>query len=545
MKNKLINMKRSGLRITSKFWVFVAAFAMLSTFVSCGGDDPTDEPHLEVSPTILTVTETGEFKVKSNGDWEVTSSQGWCVVTPNKGSGDANVTVTVSEGGEGTAAVVTVKQTHLSATVTVTREIGDPNANPSVPVLTSGLTGGVAGISVFPAFEWSMSIDPDNDPVTYIVSYSKDGKTWRTSKTLTKCEYSMTEAPLDKMTEYSWKVTAKDNRGGESISEVGTFTTRNVGGYYHGEGRQILTHSKGSRGFRLVFTGDGFAAADYEDGGAFDAVIKEGVDGLFSFEPFATYKEYFDVYAVAAYSEERGISDKTLNVSKNTYFDVNYYEDPSMIIGADTRGDTKVYNHVKEALKINDASLKQSVIVVVANEIRYGGACYMPLDKRMLAVCAYSKDKLDPSGLLKGSYIHMIAHEVGGHAIGLLGEEYSSTGQEDESISGSDINNFREHVDVGYYNNVDLVSDRDKVKWKKYFGLKGYEAVGVFEGGETYGKGVWRAEELTCMDTNELYYSAPAREAIVKRIIEGTGGTFSFDEFIKNDKVKSLPPPVN
>lgn len=40
----------------------------------------------------------------------------------------------------------------------------------------------------------------------------------------------------------------------------------------------------------------------------------------------------------------------------------------------------------------------------------------------------------------------------------------------------------------------------------------------------------------SCMNNNIQYHSAISREAIVKRIMLYAGETYSFDEFVKNDK---------
>ena len=54
-----------------------------------------------------------------------------------------------------------------------------------------------------------------------------------------------------------------------------------------------------------------------------------------------------------------------------------------------------------------------------------------------------------------------------------------------------------------------------------------------------YTKGVWRPEYTSCMWDNRMYYNAPSREAIVRRIFKASGKTFSLTDFYANDKVKS------
>lgn len=56
----------------------------------------------------------------------------------------------------------------------------------------------------------------------------------------------------------------------------------------------------------LVVMGDGFIDEDYMPNGAFDAAAEKAVNAFFSVEPYPTYRNYFSVYKIVAYSEERG-----------------------------------------------------------------------------------------------------------------------------------------------------------------------------------------------------------------------------------------------
>ena len=60
--------------------------------------------------------------------------------------------------------------------------------------------------------------------------------------------------------------------------------------------------------------------------------------------------------------------------------------------------------------------------------------------------------------------------------------------------------------------------------------------VDIFEGGFMHSKGVFRSEQNSCMNNNIPYYNAISRESIVKRIMEYAGESYSFEEFVKNDK---------
>lgn len=211
-----------------------------------------------------------------------------------------------------------------------------------------------------------------------------------------------------------------------------------------------------------------------------------------------------------------------------------------MQIGDGRTGDSKVYDFVKVALNIPEAALKETIIILISNENKYGGACYMNLDKKTIAICSNSTLERDPSGVWRDME-HVIAHEAGGHAIGLLADEYANEGNEEKIVPANIVNTIKEFVKADCYGNIDLTNEKEYVKWKHFIGRPGYGEVGFYEGGHEYGKGVWRAEKITCMDNNAWYYSAPAREAIVRRIMQLSGDEFDMELFYTNDAVKAYP----
>ena len=62
------------------------------------------------------------------------------------------------------------------------------------------------------------------------------------------------------------------------------------------------------------------------------------------------------------------------------------------------------------------------------------------------------------------------------------------------------------------------------------------DIVDIFEGGYMHSRGVFRSEQNSCMNNDIPYYSTISRQSIVKRIKRYAGETFSFEDFVKNDK---------
>ena len=62
------------------------------------------------------------------------------------------------------------------------------------------------------------------------------------------------------------------------------------------------------------------------------------------------------------------------------------------------------------------------------------------------------------------------------------------------------------------------------------------DIVDIYEGGFMHNRGVFRSEQNSCMNNDIPYYSTISRESIVKRIKRYAGETYSFEEFVTNDK---------
>ena len=61
--------------------------------------------------------------------------------------------------------------------------------------------------------------------------------------------------------------------------------------------------------------------------------------------------------------------------------------------------------------------------------------------------------------------------------------------------------------------------------------------VSTYEGGfASYIQGIWRSEQVSCMDDNRAYFSAWQRWLIAKRIHDIAGESFDYNNFIANDQ---------
>ena len=137
-----------------------------------------------------------------------------------------------------------------------------------------------------------------------------------------------------------------------------------------------------------------------------------------------------------------------------------------------------------------------------------------------------------------GGFAHLVTHEGSGHGFGRLADEYTGNGQ----IPQKAIEDLDKSHQQGQFLNVTTTKEATSVYWADFIGRTGYEGVGFYEGAHTYGRGVWRCEERSCMIDNIFYFSVACRLAIVKRLKEIAGEPFELEDFITRD-IQKAPTP--
>lgn len=272
----------------------------------------------------------------------------------------------------------------------------------------------------------------------------------------------------------------------------------------------------------IVILGDGFRKQDLAYDGPFKSMVDRTVSALFSCEPMASYRDYFSIYAVAAESEESGTGVVTpKNTALQTYF-------LNEIVVTLNVNDQSVYRYM-EKTGINDRI--STIVIVLVNTTRTGGVTITWSDGRCISLCT---DATESNGL-EG----IIRHEVVGHSIGKLDEEYMYMSG---SVTEEFITSLKARHAKGQSLNIDTTNDPEKVAWKHFISVTGYEKVGCYwwEGGCIFsGGGVCKSENApSCMANNCAYFDAPSREQIVKHIKESVGEIYSFEDFIKEDKLR-------
>lgn len=413
-----------------------------------------------------------------------------------------------------------------------------PNEAPEAPELVSPAAD-ATGIAVNTVFSWSMATDPDGDELTYELQVSPDGGiSWPYTVATTTTSAKLGEL-LNKQFAYSWRVKVSDPFGGEAVSAPAAFRTGDGGGFSDGEVIEWQHETAGTqRPVHLVFMGDGFIAEDYVGGGAFEQAMKKAIDAIFSVEPYITYRDYFRVSAVIAHSRERGTTVlKDMGglgpgaQTRNTVFSTTLDGGGSTGVNGDAN---MVFSYARKVPGITEAELSNAVVFVLINVNAYAGTCHVWSKGRAIAYCPMGT--MDNGG--QPAYKSIIVHEGAGHGFGRLLDEYRYYDEPVDDYSRKEFQTFR-NQDPWYGWNISFTNDRNSVHWKQYFSTPGYTAVGLYEGAMLFTRGVWRPEQVSCMEDNRPYFNAPSREAIVRRIHRISGTNFDFSTFVSKDRVKS------
>lgn len=359
---------------------------------------------------------------------------------------------------------------------------------------------------------------------------------WEVASKPDWCELSQTSGGNKTEVTLTIKSMAKGSgdRTGEIVfklkNEDYTHTcTVNQYDYEYGED-EWLTLQKATRdnngGINIVILGDGYDAKDISSGD-YLTNIKQEVEYFFGIEPYTTYRDYFNVYTAFPLSTETGVG--TVNTIRYNRFNTTYTGGVGLTADYD-----EIFNYALNAPTVTQDNLKQTLIIIVPNSTDYGGITQMWEDGSAIAFCPLSTYgyPLDSRGVIQ--------HEAGGHGFGKLGDEYiyhNAFIDFCNCLCCGHTDEFNNAKNLGWYENLSLTGKMHEVPWSHLiFDNRYSDIVDIFEGGFMHNRGVFRSEQNSCMNNNIPYYSTISRESIVKRIKRYAGETYSYEEFVANDR---------
>lgn len=261
------------------------------------------------------------------------------------------------------------------------------------------------------------------------------------------------------------------------------------------ERRYIYKSGDSHEKIDVVILAEGYTARErelfYRDAGA-------AVESLFDHEPFGRYRRNFNVLAVAAESQDSGVSEPGKGIWKNTAVGSHFN---SMYMDR--------YLTTENIFRLHDIldGLPYEHIIILANTDTYGGG---GIYNSYTLTTAHHK-----------LFRPVVVHEFG-HSFGALADEYVDNGYEGDPFYFSDIEPWEKNVTT----KTDFAS-----KWKDMID-SGVKGVGLVEGAGYQPKGVWRSAEDCRMRTNKADAFCKVCQRAVEDMIlfnteQGQDGKFS------------------
>ena len=336
----------------------------------------------------------------------------------------------------------------------------------------------------------------------------------------------------------------------------------------------------------IVVLPDGFTDMQRE---SFETMAKDGIDFLFSTEPYHTYKDYFNVYFIWKASAEAGASisdgNGTIQTLRNTAFG-SFWGEGENNYGDMAADEEAVYAfvsaHCPEIIR-GQRTIDEVPVLMLINDNRYGGRahstssgrtyCQVPytdaggelhwsypnyvptsddptngyvyrqISNEDLASIGISYSGTTPSSVFSntGDWRNTLIHEFGGHSFGRLKDEYWYGGETISVSPQGDIDTHSWPVPFG----LNISGYYDTVPWQSLLDAQTdlvardsrYSRIGRFQGGDVELLNRWRSEKISCMIDNRPYFSTWQRYLIVKRILElaGESSTLTLDTFLAKD----------
>lgn len=334
------------------------------------------------------------------------------------------------------------------------------------------------------------------------------------------------------------------------------------------EAQLYMEANSGYKPFTVAVVPDGYTKDELPE---YVMRARSAIDYLFDIEPYKTYKSFFNVWILSAASNESGASvtdgKGNVTISRDTRFGSKFGENTY----SDMSVDRPVLNEFLESACPDIANgsydLKDVPVLVLVNDERYGGICYFgPGHGYCMVTYAYGGKRIkwphseiiavsdsDPSagtrpvteedyaeaGLCRGDWRNLVSHELGGHCIAhLLDEYWFDTSKEAITSMPEHSYEFPAGLNISAAWSPtpwqdDLMSRRDELIALNPL----YARIGSFQGGYLSVLNRWRSEFISCMDDNRPYFSTWQRIIIARRICAVTGAPFDLQEFFSRDVI--------
>ena len=294
---------------------------------------------------------------------------------------------------------------------------------------------------------------------------------------------------------------------------------------------ETLQTAKEGNGIDLVVMGDGFSDRLIADG-TYRKALVEAVEGFFSEEPMASFRDLFNVYLVNVVSQNEEFSPGAVTALGSFFTPLG-----------DACGGYPDAVKARALGAISEERFENATCITVLNRMLPAGHAYM-LDPEAgnelggAGVAFVGLGSGDFGGHGDVSMAELVLHEAAGHAFGKLADEYYYYFN---GPATPEILDYLHQVEkYGWYKNIDSESSPTAVKWAKFLADPRYadEHLGVYEGAALCISGLYRPTEDSIMFTNKGKFNAPSREAIYYRIHKlayGASWKYDYETFVSWD----------
>ncbi|MBR1395834.1 MAG: hypothetical protein IJ559_09295 [Prevotella sp.] len=497
---------------------------------SGGGITLSSSSAIELYPVV---NQKGTVSFSAPSSWTATCSANWLYISPRQG-----------EAGDNTITVMTTSTNQTKATRSAQLMITSRGTQKSVTVVQSGKYALFLQDEIFQGPEGGTLTIPfvsnleesDNPQVSYS---AVDWISWADQSRLTRSEWNghlpaiYLEPNLTTETRTAVFALMMASASGEwlgldtcFVHQQGLPVNYESTDYSSDGVVTVLQQATVGRGINVVIMGDGFADCDIADG-TYMQVMQQTLDNMFSEEPVKSLRDYFTVYAVTAVSQNHGVGADYSTVFSTV---------PSLTESGISCDEDKIEEYLS---KVPGVNIQNMLAVVILNSHAHNGVTYWYSDQNhqpvqyALAMCPVIEN------LESETFRQVLTHEVIGHGLAKLGDEYGYATQ--GTATDEIVSRVSSMHDYGWLLNVDGSNDAASVVWSRFIGDSQFanENIGVFEGGYTYAGGIFRPTEESMMNSNRSPFNAPSRQAIYNKVMElGEGRTdVSYEEFVAFDAV--------
>ncbi|MCM1452629.1 MAG: M64 family metallopeptidase [Clostridium sp.] len=290
------------------------------------------------------------------------------------------------------------------------------------------------------------------------------------------------------------------------------FEIKNYASSDYSEDGKVIELQKATvgNGIDIVLMGDGFLDLDMDDGGLYQLTMEYAMEYLFLVEPLRSLRDRFNVYAVKVVSP----NDFSFNDAVHRL-----------------NGDKDLIRQYAEKIENLDYDKAHTCVINNCESLFITGYTWMFPESGSLSV------------IENGAVSEILIHEVVGHGIGKLLDEYIEYGFENNVFDEEGKETLRQWLkinyhDLGYGMNLSSSPVPEETPWAHMLADKDYsKEVSVVQGAWISPYDLWRPTENSCMRYDYMYFNAPSREAkwVMSRS-EGPEWKYDFQEFKKFDK---------